>query len=74
MQNVTLSAEEHLIDQARQIAMAQHTSLNQLFRDWLADLVARQSSFHEYEALMRDIRASGVRAGRHFSREARDER
>lgn len=37
MKNVTLSAEEELIEQARQIARAKHTTLNQAFRDWLKD-------------------------------------
>jgi hypothetical protein len=74
MQNITLSADEHLIEQARQAAKVQHTTLNQLFRDWLAELAARQSSVREYEALMRDIRASGVRAGRKFTREEMNER
>jgi hypothetical protein len=74
MQNITLSADEHLIDQVRQIAQKQHTSLNQLFRNWLADLAAGQSSVREYEALMRDIRQSGVRVGRRFTREEMNER
>jgi hypothetical protein len=74
MQNITLSADEHLIEQARQVARVQHTSLNQLFRDWLSDLAARQSGVREYEALMRDVRDSGVRAGRRFSREEMNER
>jgi hypothetical protein len=74
MQNVTLSADEHLIEQARQAARVQHTTLNQLFRDWLAELAARQSVVGEYESLMREIRASGVKAGRRFTREEMNER
>ncbi len=74
MQNITLSADEHLIEHARQLAQTQHTSLNQLFRDWLSELAARHSSVREYEALMRDIRDSGVRAGRRFTREEMNER
>jgi len=69
MQNITLSADEHLIEQARQAAKVQHTTLNQLFREWLAELAARQNCVREYSALMHDIRESGVRAGRKFSRE-----
>jgi hypothetical protein len=74
MQNITLSADEHLIGQARQAAKVRHTTLNQLFREWPSELAARQSSVREYEALMRDIRESGVRAGRKFTREEMNER
>lgn len=69
MRNITLSADENIIGQARQAAKVQHTTLNQLFREWLAELAARQTNVREYEALMRDIRESGVRAGRKFTRE-----
>jgi hypothetical protein len=74
MKNVTLSAEEELIEQARQIARAKHTTLNQAFREWLADYTARDSGLREYKALMRNLAQSGVRAGRKFSRDEMNER
>jgi len=74
MKNITLSAEENLIEQARQAARVQHKTLNQLFREWLADLASRQNNTSEYKALMRDIRQSGATAGRKFSREEMNER
>ena len=52
MKNVTLSAEEELIEQARQIARAKHTTLNQAFREWLADYTARESGLREYRAVI----------------------
>lgn len=74
MKNVTLSADEDLIERARQIARAKHTTLNQAFRDWLADYTARESGKREYQALMRNLAQSGVRAGRKFSRDEMNER
>jgi hypothetical protein len=35
MKNVTLSAEENLIEQARLVARQQHRTLNGAFREWL---------------------------------------
>jgi len=74
MKTVTLRAEEEVIKQARQIARAKHTTLNQAFRKWLADYTARTSDRREYTALMRNLARSGVRAGRKFSREELNER
>ena len=45
-----------------------------MFRDWLSDFAARESSVREYEALMRDIQESGVRVGRRFTRDEMNER
>ena len=36
MKNITLSADEDLIERARLVALAQHKSLNAAFREWLA--------------------------------------
>jgi hypothetical protein len=35
MKNITLSADEELIEQARQLARAQKRTLNDAFREWL---------------------------------------
>ena len=40
--NITLSADENLIEAARRRAAAQHTTLNAQFRLWLADYVGRE--------------------------------
>jgi hypothetical protein len=74
MKNITLRAEENLIEQARQAARVQHKTLNQMFREWLSDLASRQNNASEYEALMRDIRQSGAIAGCKFSRDEMNER
>jgi hypothetical protein len=72
MKNITLSADENLIEQARLIAKSQHKTLNAIFREWLEQLAARNGSTQEYEALMR--RLKHVKAGRRFSRDEMNER
>ena len=40
MKNITLSADEELIEKARTVARAQRRSLNAAFRDWLAQFAS----------------------------------
>ena len=72
IKNITLSADEALIEQARRRAMAENTTLNELFRVWLARYVAQPAAADQYEALM--ARLSHVKAGGKFSREEMNER
>jgi Family of unknown function (DUF6364) len=72
MKNVTLSADENLIEQARLIARSRRKTLNAMFREWLEQLTSRNGSAQEFEALMR--RLKHVKAGRHFSRDEMNER
>jgi hypothetical protein len=44
MKSITLSADESLIEQARMAARARKTTLNQLFRDWLASLPSNRNA------------------------------
>ena len=44
MKTITLSADDHLIDAARALARARHTTLNAEFRRWLEDYTRRQES------------------------------
>ncbi|HWF09057.1 MAG TPA: hypothetical protein VG297_11380 [Bryobacteraceae bacterium] len=72
MRNVTLSADERLIDQAREVARSQHKTLNQVFREWLESYVRPDDAVEKYDALMK--RLSHVNAGRKFTREEMNER
>jgi hypothetical protein len=72
MKNVTLSADENLIEQARLIAKSQHKTLNAIFREWLEQLTTRSGNTQEFDALMR--RLKHVKAGRRFSRDEMNER
>lgn len=72
MKNVTLSADEDLIEKARTIARAKRTTLNAEFREWLAQFAASEGGAHNFVALMNELR--GVDAGRRFTRDEMNER
>lgn len=73
MKNVTLSADEALIDGARRRAESEHTTLNHLFREWLARYAGPPRLTAE-EVRQATAAASHFRAGRRFNREERNER
>jgi hypothetical protein len=56
MKNVTLSADENLIEQARLVAQARHTTLNAAFREWLEQYAAQAGGGAAVDALMRRLR------------------
>jgi hypothetical protein len=72
MKNVTLSAEENLIEQARLVAKSQRTTLNAAFREWLHQYTRQSGDAQEFESLMR--RLKHVKAGRRFTRDEMNER
>ncbi|MBB6144964.1 hypothetical protein HNQ77_002920 [Silvibacterium bohemicum] len=72
MKNITFSADEHLIEQARAKARSQRTTLNEAFREWLVQFTSTPSSAKEIGALMKRLKY--VEAGRHFSRDELNER
>jgi hypothetical protein len=72
VKNVTLSAEHRLLDRAREIARGRSTTLNQLFREWLAELTAEKTRPHRYDDLMR--RLGHARSGGRFSRDELNDR
>ncbi len=72
MKNVTLSADEDLIEQARLVARSQQKTLNAAFREWLVQFTARSGSRREVDSLMKRLRH--VDAGRHFTRDEMNER
>lgn len=72
MKNITLSADESLIEQARLIAKSQHKTLNVIFREWLEQFTAQSGNTQEFDALMK--RLKHVKAGRSFSRDEMNER
>jgi hypothetical protein len=72
MKNITLSADEHLIEQARLLAKSRHKTLNAMFREWLEQFIAQSGGSQEFEAMMR--RLKHVKAGKHFGRDEMNER
>jgi len=72
MRNVTLSAEDHLIERAREVAREQNRTLNDMFREWLSQVSGSSDPAGDYRELMDSL--SYVDAGRHFTREELNER
>ena len=67
LKNITLSADDKLIEQARLRAMERKTSLNLAFREWLARYAGAGSAEQNYHRLMK--RLEKVDAGRRFTRD-----
>lgn len=72
MKNVTLSADDELIEQARLISRTRRTTLNAAFREWLRQYTGQAGAGEQYDALMKTLRH--VSPGRRFSREEMNER
>jgi len=72
MKNITLSADEHLIEQARLVARSRKTTLNEAFREWLEQYAGKAGGGAAVDALMR--RLKHVRSGGTFTRDEMNER
>lgn len=77
MKNITLSADEQLIQSARRLAQRRHTTLNAEFRRWLEQYAKGDESgaqrVQTYRSLMDDL-ADMSSGGRTFSRDELNER
>ncbi len=74
MKNITLSAEEGLIEAARERARAEHTTLNEQFRRWLKDYARREQQAEEAMTVVRELRGKVRTGGRKFTRDEMNER
>ena len=72
MKNITLSADEDLIEQARLVARSQRKTLNTAFREWLVQFTSQAGNVRELDSLMKRLRH--VKAGRRFTRDEMNER
>jgi hypothetical protein len=72
MKNITLSADDTLIERARKKAQEDGTTLNAVFRLWLAHYTESDLAEQRYQQLMTRLRH--VNPGRSFSREEMNER
>lgn len=70
--NITLSADETLIERAKEKARQENTSLNKLFREWVTKYISRDNIDIEFDNLMQSLQ--DVRPGRKFSRDEMNER
>jgi len=72
VRNITLSANEDLIDRARLRAAREKRTLNSAFREWLERYAGHAAGSTEYEQLMKRLRY--VRSSRRYSRNEMNER
>lgn len=70
--NITLNADETLIERARARARRQHTTLNAAFRTWLASYAAVEGVAVAYDEVMAQLH--DVVAGGPFDRDTLNER
>ncbi len=73
MKNITFSADEAMLQEARRLAAAEHTTLNEKFRLWLGDYVGRR---RRATRAMRTVRELGgrLRVGAKLTRDEMNER
>ena len=69
MRNVTLSADESLIEAARKKAHAANRTLNDEFRAWLEDYVGRDERAARASAFIDHVSQYASTGGQHFSRD-----
>jgi hypothetical protein len=72
VKNITLSADEHVIEQAREVARSQHRTLNAAFREWLEQFTQQAGRAKEFDALM--DRLKHVRSSGPYTRDEMNER
>ena len=74
MRNITLSANEEFIEKARAVAREQHTTLNQMFRDWLQTVDHGAKRTGGYRNFMQRVGGRVAVGERKFTREEMNER
>lgn len=74
MRNVTLSADERLIDEARERAREQNTTLNDAFREWLLEYSGRRERVERAMRAIEELRPFVRTGGRKFTRDEMNER
>jgi hypothetical protein len=73
MRNITFSADENLIDRARQVARDQKRTLNDAFREWLQQFTRQSGSVEEANALIDHLRKT-IRSNGPYTRDEMNER
>ncbi len=74
MKNITLSADERLIEAAFERARAEHTTLNEQFRLWLADYARSEQQSERAMAVVRELQGKLRTGGHKFTRDEMNER
>jgi len=75
MRNITFSAQEDAIEQARKVAAQKHRTLNELFREWLDHLSRQENNEEVSKRLMTLWKQTGyLRVGNKLSHDEMNER
>ena len=74
MKNITLSADENLLEAAHQCAAAENTTLNAKFQQWLEDYTQRQQRADRAMACIQELRRKYPPRDRKFTRDEMNER
>lgn len=74
MKNITLSADEQLIEAARERARQENSTLNAEFRSWLESYTGRKAQAEQARHVLRNLRSRVSTGGRRFTREEMNER
>ena len=73
VKNITLSADERLIEAARRRARAEHTTLNEAFRLWLADYALAEQRLQRLDEVLARLQGR-LQVGRPIGRDERNVR
>jgi hypothetical protein len=73
VKNITLSADEKMIESARERARSEHTTLNEQFRRWLAEYAHTRERMQRYDDVMARLRGQ-LKVGRKLTRDDMNER
>jgi molybdenum-dependent DNA-binding transcriptional regulator ModE len=73
MKNITLSADEKLIEAARKRAQSEHTTLNEKFQRWLEEYTHQEDRMRRYDEIVSTVKGT-VRIGQKLSRDEMNER
>jgi hypothetical protein len=74
MKNITLSADERLIEEAREKARQENTTLNEQFRRWLEDYVGRRERAERAMRTLKELQTRIHLTGLPYSRDELNER
>ena len=74
MKNITLSADETLLEAARQRAVSERTTLNEQFRQWLQVYARHERRTETAMETIADLKERLNTEGRRFSRDEMNER
>ena len=69
MKNITLSADEHLLEAAHKYAASENTMLDAKFRQWLEDYTERQRRADRAMATIRELQGKISTDGCKFTRD-----